>query len=439
MGFFASLKNAFGIKSMDSSVSGSFPASLYPFEYETSSGQLVDSWSALKQSTVLQCVTVLMNGVSQIPFNLMQKKGRSRSNADKHPLYWLFKEKPNPWQSSVEFWNMVMIHLALQGEIVIWKIRVRGQIHDLIPFPPGKFTTTEEYVGGWAVKKYYLMKDDGSTVVVPEEDIWHLRWREYGLRMALPQMSAVREVVGIALAGDKQTGTSFKNKSSIQGIIHAKQMMTAEQKKEFQENWERVYGGVENTGKSVVVGMDIDFTPLTNNNRDSQFVEQRKLQIEEICRCWNVNPLFVFSDENGSSYNAREQAVIQHLTFTMAPWYRMIEESAYVNLLTEDERRNNGLYFAFNDAALLRTDTKSRADFYQKLINTGVMTPNEAREKEDLPPLEGGDKLYVQGAMVPIEQAGQQQQPPKPQTTEGSPSDKPSDQNNQDTGGDTNV
>ena len=67
------------------------------------------------------------------------------------------------------------------------------------------------------------------------------------------------------------------------------------------------------------------------------------------------------------------------------------------------------------------------------------MTPNEAREKEDLPPLDGGDKLYVQGAMVPIEQAGQQQQPPKPQTTEGSPSDKPSDQNNQDTGGDTNV
>jgi hypothetical protein len=65
------------------------------------------------------------------------------------------------------------------------------------------------------------------------------------------------------------------------------------------------------------------------------------------------------------------------------------------------------------------------------------MTPNEAREKEDLPPLEGGDKLYVQGAMVPIEQAGQMQTP-KPQT-EGSPSDKPSDQNNQDTGGDTNV
>ena len=99
-----------------------------------------------------------------------------------------------------------------------------------------------------------------------------------------------------------------------------------EQKKEFQANWERAFGGVENTGRSVFTGSDVDFVPLTSNNRDSQFVEQRKLQVEEICRCWNVNPLFVFSDENGSSYNAREQAVIQHLTFTMAPWYRMIEE-----------------------------------------------------------------------------------------------------------------
>lgn len=341
MGFFASLKNAFGIKSMDSSVSGSFPASLYPFEYETSSGQLVDSWSALKQSTVLQCVTVLMNGVSQIPFNLMQKKGRSKSNADKHPLYWLFKEKPNPWQSSVEFWNMVMIHLALQGEIVIWKIRVRGQIHDLIPFPPGKFTTTEEYVGGWAVKKYYLMKDDGSTVIVPEEDIWHLRWREYGLRMALPQMSAVREVVGTAIAGDMQAGYAFKNRSAITGIVHSKMALNPKQREDLKEDWERAYGGIQNIGKNVYFGSDLEFKPTTMTNADAQFIEQRKLQIEEICRCWNVNPLFVFSDENGSSYNAREQAVIQHLTFTMAPWYRMIEESAYVNLLTEDEDRKS--------------------------------------------------------------------------------------------------
>ena len=89
VGFVASIKSLFGVKSMDSYVSGSYPMSYDPFEAQTASGQIVNSWTALQQATVLQCVTVLMNGVSQIPFNLMRSKGRKKTSADNHPLHWL--------------------------------------------------------------------------------------------------------------------------------------------------------------------------------------------------------------------------------------------------------------------------------------------------------------------------------------------------------------
>lgn len=413
MGFLDFLRDTFGKKavSMDSSVGGSFPVNMFDTGVISTSGQTVTEWTALRVATVLQCVTVLANGVSQIPFRLMQEGDRQKKDAKEHPLYWLFRERPNRWQSSVEFWNMVMIHLALQGEIVVWKIKVRGRVYELIPFAPGNYTITTEYSGGWAVNTYHLVKDDGSMVAVSEDEIWHLRWREYDLRVSLPQMSLIRDVVGIAQAGDTQAGSTLKNRSSITGIVHAKAAMTSQQRDEFKKNWEEAYGGPGNIGKNVFLGADLDFKPTTQTNADAQFIEQRKLQIEEICRCWNVNPLFAFSYDGNSSYNANEQMMLQHVVHTMAPWYRLIEESAYVNLLTEDERRKQGLYFAFNDAALLRADSKARAEFYRALSNIGAITPNEIREKEDLPPMEGGDKLYVQGAVVPLTEAGKWNKP----------------------------
>ena len=403
MGFVDFLKSAFGRKGLDSTRPGSYPAGVFSVDDVSTSGQTVNELTALRQATVLQCVTVLSNGVSQVPFRLM---GPEQAPATDNPLFYLFRERPNRWQSSFEFWNMVMFHLALQGEIVVWKIRVRGVIQELIPFPPSQYTITAEYRGGWAVNTYHLIKDDGSVVAVPEDEIWHLRWREYGVRLGLPQISVARDVVGSALAGDKFAGTSMRNGSTLSGILTAKQQMSPEQRSLLQKDWEKTYAGADNAHKTVVLGADLEYRPMSQTNQAAQFVEQRKMQIEEICRCWNVNPLLVFYFDNTASYGNSEQMMIQHVVHTMSPWYRMIEESAYVNLLTEDERRKKGLYFAFNDNALLRADSKSRSEFYHKLFNIGAITPNEIRELEDMPPKEGGDKLYVQGAIVPLEDAG---------------------------------
>jgi hypothetical protein len=53
------------------------------------------------------------------------------------------------------------------------------------------------------------------------------------------------------------------------------------------------------------------------------------------------------------------------------------------------------------------------------LFNVGAITPNEIRAKEDMPPMEGGDKLYVQGATVPLEDAGKDQSTTTTKPTEG--------------------
>lgn len=434
MGFFSFFKDTFGQKAVDSSNPGSFPP-LMLYDYENPSGEVVNQWAALQQSVVLQCVTILANGVSQIPFNLLKEKEGGKAPAEDSPLYWIFKEQPNKWQSSVDFWRMVMFHLALQGEVVVWKIKVRGKIQQLIPFAPGDFRIDQTYRGGWAVNTYILTKDDSSTVAVPEEDIWHLRWREYGLRVGLPQLSLVRNVVGTAIGGDRRAGFGIKNKSTITGIISPKTQLNEDQRDKFLKTWKEQNESAHSFGKSIYSPVEIGFQPTNMSNVDAQFMEQRKFQIEEICRCWNVNPMLVFSYENNSSYNSTEQMMLQHLVHTMSPWYRLIEESALINLLSEDERRKQKLYFAFNDNALLRADVKARSEFYKSLFNIGAITPNEIRAKEDMPPKKGGDELYVQGAIVPLEDAGKWNNPQK-QTDEGAEEPSAPEQDNQSSEGD---
>lgn len=391
---------------MDSSIDGSYPKSWVDSGDDSIAGEPINSWTVLKQSAVLQCVTLISNGIAQIPFRLM---GPEHKIADTNPIYYLFREKPNRWQSAFDFWKLIGFHLALQGNIVVWVIRVRGIIQELIPFPPHKYMINYSYQNGWMVREFVLIKDDGSTVVVPERDIWELRWRDWDIRIGIPQLDLVRQVVAIAIAGDKLSGSSFKNGCQLSGLLMSKQVLKEEQYKKIQKDWQEKYGGATQAGKTAILGADFDYKPLSQNNQEAQFLEQKKFQIEEICRAWNINPLLVFYFDNTTSYSNAEQMMVQHVVHTMAPWYRMIEESAYVNLLTEEQRRDEGLYFAFNDSALMRTDAKSRAEFYAKLFNIGSITPNEIRSLEDMPPKEGGNELYIQGAVVPLKNAGEWQ------------------------------
>ena len=149
MGIKQFLSNLWGAKA--SSEVATSNVGLYDIAF-SDSGEPVNDWTALSVGTVLQCISVLCNGVSQVPFRLMQEKGERKIPAKTHPLYQLLASKPNPWQTSFDFRQTIMLWLALRGEVAVWVVRVRGLPKYLIPFSPHEYTTTVVYEGGWAKK-----------------------------------------------------------------------------------------------------------------------------------------------------------------------------------------------------------------------------------------------------------------------------------------------
>jgi phage portal protein BeeE len=90
-------------------------------------------------------------------------------------------------------------------------------------------------------------------------------------------------------------------------------------------------------------------------------------------------------------------------------WYKIafrpelerIESSIINNLLPVEERRDVDMEFNFEE--LLRTDLEARVRTGAQAVNAGLMTRNEWRKTEWLPPVDGGDDLTVQINMAPIQ------------------------------------
>jgi hypothetical protein len=57
---------------------------------------------------------------------------------------------------------------------------------------------------------------------------------------------------------------------------------------------------------------------------------------------------------------------------------------------------------------MLRADQKTQIDTLSAAVSNFLMSPNEARERLDLPSKEGGDQLIGNGSTIPITAVGAQ-------------------------------
>ncbi|ECE5947970.1 phage portal protein, partial [Salmonella enterica subsp. enterica] len=121
---------------------------------------------------------------------------------------------------------------------------------------------------------------------------------------------------------------------------------------------------------------------------DSQFLETRKFQLEEICRLFRV-PLHMVQNTDRATFNNIEELGLGFINYSLVPYLTRIEQRINTGLVRKSKQ---GVYYAkFNAGALLRGDMKSRFEAYATGINWGIYSPNDCRDLEDMNPRPGGD------------------------------------------------
>ncbi len=100
---------------------------------KSKSGPVVSKDTALQVGTVFACVRAIAEGVAQVPFSVMQETKSTvsvhpqRLPAKDHDLYDLLHRKPNDWQTSFEFRETLVMHLALTG---VFRAKWSAGVHE---------------------------------------------------------------------------------------------------------------------------------------------------------------------------------------------------------------------------------------------------------------------------------------------------------------------
>jgi phage portal protein BeeE len=86
-----------------------------------------------------------------------------------------------------------------------------------------------------------------------------------------------------------------------------------------------------------------------------------------------------------------------------------LEQAIERRILTPGQRRRYTVEFSLD--AILRGSLKDRLEIGAQAVQNGLMTRNEWRQLENLPPVEGADILTAQVNLAPIANLGQTTQP----------------------------
>lgn len=369
-----------------------------PATYSEDAAANVTWDSAMQLSGVWSCVKLLSETVASLPLTVYKTTEKGRKKAETHPLSILFDGKPNRWQTKVEFFETVLLNLVMHGNAYCRITRTGDRITSLLPLMSSQMEVSL-LSGGSVVYQY----TNGSDVhVYAAENIWHLKLVGNGV-VGLSPLAYQRNTLGIAQAAEGAVSKIYRNGAKPSGVLTTDKILTPSQRQEIKSNFGTITDGGDSRLLTLEAGMK--FQAVSLSPQDIELLESRKWQLSEICRWYGV-PSVLVNDNNGTSVwgSGIEQIVSGFYKLTLRPLCEKIEASIRANLMTPNERGRMEAEFDFD--ALLRADMTSRYTAYRVGINAGILTPADARARENLPFVEGSDKLFIQGAMVPIDQAG---------------------------------
>jgi HK97 family phage portal protein len=208
-----------------------------------------------------------------------------------------------------------------------------------------------------------------------------------------------RETMGRQMGAYETQNKFYSQGLTPGGVAYFAGDLSKEARAKVREAYSEAMSGSANAGKLAVFDNKITkFEVISMKPVDAQFLESIQENDSEIANFFGM-PLYKLN-QGKQSYQSNEQQNLDYLNTTLDPYLVQWEQAAAIKLLSEYEQ--NDTYFRFQRDALLRTDAKSRTETLEKRIFSGQMTPNEARQIEDLSAYPGGDLYYMPANIVSL-------------------------------------
>lgn len=354
---------------------------------ETESGAVVTPETAMRHSTVYACVNVLAEDIAKLPLITYRRDGRKKDRAPEYWLYNLLHDDPNPWQTSVEFRQMMQSHVELSGVAYALKTVVRGETRELLPVVPSRVEVKQ--LPDYSLQ-YTVTMPNGEKLPVPADRMFHLRGPSLDGVSAMSRIAYQRELIGLGIQLRRHGARVFKNGAMIGGVLEHPKVLSDPAAKRLRESFDEEYSGADKAHKTILLEEGMKFSIAGMNGKDAQFIESMKFTRSEIAGIFRIPPHKIGDLERATFTNIEHQS-IEYVTDSLLPRTVRWEQRIAKSLIPPADRKT---YFVEHLVdGLLRGDYQTRTRGYQIAVTTGWMNRNEVRELENMNPADGLDEF----------------------------------------------
>jgi HK97 family phage portal protein len=359
---------------------------------------------------VYTCTAIISQEMARLPIQHYRTMPDQRRVLVTNKAVSRVFRKPNQYQTKSDFMLWMLRSMLLDGNA--YAVAKRNDRYEVESLHPVNSKSMWPYIVDGEV--YYRFGDQTVQELAQlEEDQWYPQRDVLHIRMHCPNHPLVGETPITAAmfpiaAGreiNKNVAEFFHNMSRPSGILRhpgsLDEVGITRIKKRFLELTKN-----NNTGEPLVLQEGMDWKSLTMSAVDAELIASYKLTERQVAQVFRIPP-FLLGDLEKATFQNVESLSRFFVQSSLGFYVDHIEDSfgSFFNLPPDE-------YIHFDvEAALLRGDLKERMEAYAKGVQNGVITPNEARAREALPPKEFGDEPRVQQQLVPLSY-GEGLQPP---------------------------
>lgn len=366
--------------------------------------------SGLTAATYYACMVIRCNALARLPLKIKKKtKDGGAEDLRNHTLFDLLHLRPNPFMSIHDMlWATEFQRLHYGNAFWVWTGRgakFRGLY--LLDSTRVQIVVDDAGILSDPNAVYYLYTDgrSGQYIYRSDEIVHFKNFARGGIAG-----ESIRKYLNGIIANEQyaQNVISNKYKSGLQDpvVVTYTGDLNKEREGKLRKKFEQL-GGVKHAGKVIPIPVDFDIKTLQTRLVDAQFAEMNTLNARQIANAFGVKS-FQLNDLEKSTYSNIEQQNTAFYTDTLLNVITVYEQEMDYKLLFDFEREN-GTYISFNPDVILRADLLTRYQAYSTGVNNALLKISEVRAKEDLPFVEGTDKLiFGNGAAIPFDDLGKQ-------------------------------
>jgi HK97 family phage portal protein len=356
----------------------------------------INAQNALQTTAVFACVRLLSESIASLPLFLYRKTETGKEKATDMPIYEVLHDVPNPETDSFQFWQAFVANMLIYGRGYAEVVRNNaGHIVQMwnitTPFVRVQRNSETQEL------EYVITPSGKERFILRKDQIFRVDWFSMDSLNAFRPLELAQNAIGLSEAAEEFASNYFKNGANVGGIIEYPDVLRDNDLEQYKKDVRKEYSGLSNAARLLFLEQGAKFQKVSNTPEESQMLETRKFQVEEVARFYNV-PLHMVGDLEHATFSNIEQMSLNYVIYTLRPYLVRIERAITAQLLMPQER---SIYFPkFSVEGLLRGDYKSRMEGYAVARQNGWMSANDIRELEDMdhiPAEEGGDAYLANG------------------------------------------